>query len=103
MNNGFGKKEIAHLGDMVSINGVQPDKDTISTIQQWPTPTTVKELRGFLGLSGCYKWFVSRLELTNLCVLQLMPSHSHCRHHYHWLQVLFSFFQFPFIQHQSTP
>ena len=41
----FGKKKIAYLGHVISIQGVQPDKDKISAIQQWPTPTTAKELR----------------------------------------------------------
>ena len=54
----FGKKKIAYLGHVISIQGVQPDKDKISAIQQRPTPTTSKELRGFLGLSGYYKRFI---------------------------------------------
>lgn len=38
--------------------GVQLDKDKISAIQQCPTQTTIKELRGFLGLSGYYRRFI---------------------------------------------
>ena len=41
----FGKKKIAYLSHVISIQGVQPEKDKISAIQQWPTPTTAKELR----------------------------------------------------------
>jgi len=52
------KNKIAYLGHVISIQGVQPDKDKISAIQQWPTPTTAKELRGFLRLSGYYKRFI---------------------------------------------
>ena len=54
----FGKKKIAYLGHVISIQGVQPDKDKILAIQQWPTPTIAKEIRGFIGLSGYYRRFI---------------------------------------------
>jgi len=54
----FWKKENSIFGPCDFNSRVQPDKDKISAIQQWPTPTTAKELRGFLGLSGYYKRFI---------------------------------------------
>ena len=54
----FGKTKIDYLGHLISVNGVQPDEDKIVAIKRWPRPTTVKELRGFLGLLGYYRRFI---------------------------------------------
>ncbi|XP_026419641.1 uncharacterized protein LOC113315596 [Papaver somniferum] len=54
----FAKETISYLGHMVSSEGVSVDSDKIYCITNWPLPTTVKALRGFLGLDGYYRKFV---------------------------------------------
>ena len=34
------------------------DKDKVQVVLQWPTPITIKQLRGFLGLTGYYRKFI---------------------------------------------
>ena len=34
------------------------DSSKIDAIREWPTPTTVTQIRSFLGLAGFYRWFV---------------------------------------------
>ena len=34
------------------------DAGKLTGIQDWPTPTTVKEVRGFLGFGNFYRWFI---------------------------------------------
>lgn len=67
----FAQRTIAYLGHVISEAGVATDPSKISAIQAWPTPTSVKDLRSFLGLSGYYRKFVQHYgiiskPLTNL-------------------------------------
>lgn len=48
----FWKTEIGFLGHRVSEKGVSADPEKIAAIQNWPRPTTVTEVRSFLGLAG---------------------------------------------------
>jgi hypothetical protein len=47
----FGVSEIPVLGDFVGVNGCRVDPSKVSAINQWPVPTTVTELRSWLGLA----------------------------------------------------
>jgi len=67
----FAQQSISYLGHIVSHNGVSTDPRKIESIQQWPQPQNIKELRNFLGLAGYYRKFVKHFAtlarpLTNL-------------------------------------
>ena len=52
------KKEIKYLGDVVSNEGVSTDADKIKFVTEWPQPTTVTEVRSFLGFVSYYIRFI---------------------------------------------
>lgn len=59
----FAKQEIHYLGHVLSAGGVHTDPTKIEAVLQWPTPTNVRELRGFLGLAGFYRKFVKHFAI----------------------------------------
>ena len=43
----------------MSVAGVSADPSEIKAMVNWPPPTNLKDLRGFLGLTGYYRKFVA--------------------------------------------
>jgi hypothetical protein len=54
----FWSKKVDYLGHLVSGSGVSMDANKVKDVLAWPTPTSVNQLRGFLGLTGYYRRFV---------------------------------------------
>ncbi|XP_035546261.1 uncharacterized mitochondrial protein AtMg00860-like [Juglans regia] len=67
----FATLEVAYLGHVISAEGVKADPEKLQAVEDWPFPTSLKALRGFLGLTGYYRQFIKgygslAAPLTNL-------------------------------------
>jgi len=58
----FLRKEVTFLGHKISEHGVEPDTCKVESVKSFPTPKTVKQLKGFLGLVGYYRKFIPQFS-----------------------------------------
>ena len=56
----FLKAHIQYLGHLISGDGIEPVPEKLESIEKMPAPTTPKEIKQFLGLTGYYRKFVPR-------------------------------------------
>ena len=56
----FARKQVRYLGHIISSEGASPDPGKIKAVRDYPTPTTLKELRQFLRLVNYYQRFVKK-------------------------------------------
>jgi len=47
-----------YLGHMVSKEGVKMDETKIQVVMHWPIPSSIRQLRAFLGLASYYHKFI---------------------------------------------
>mgnify|MGYP003467003963 CR=1 FL=1 len=70
----FGVQKIKYLGYCIDRNGITPDQERIQPIIKAPKPTTMNQLKSFLGFMQYYSKFLY------LIFLQLQNLYSKCSH-----------------------
>lgn len=58
----FLRKEVNYLGHVITENGVRPDPSKIHAVEKIQPPTTVKQLKSFLGMAGYYRKFIQNFS-----------------------------------------
>ncbi|OMJ27955.1 Transposon Tf2-11 polyprotein [Smittium culicis] len=59
----FGLSEVEIVGFICNIDGRKPTGSKIDRINSWPTPTNLKELRGFLGITCFYRIWIENYSI----------------------------------------
>ena len=51
-------QRVPFVGHIFSVQGVSTDREKVSAVKSWPSPTSVSELRVFLEKIGYYRKFI---------------------------------------------
>ncbi|XP_072089573.1 uncharacterized protein [Arachis hypogaea] len=78
----FWKSEVKFLGHLVSKQGIAVDAAKVEAVINWERPTSVMEIRSFLGLAECEESFLAlKQRLTTAPVLVLFEPIEPFKHH----------------------
>src|SRR3569623_1702650 len=54
----FANSETRFLGHVVSAEGIRPDPKKVQSVQEWPVPKNVHDVRSFMGLVNYFRKFI---------------------------------------------
>jgi len=63
----FLRKEVNYFGHQITEARVRPDPQKVAAIEQFPTPTTMKQLKTFCGMISYYRWFIPNCSPLHHC------------------------------------
>ncbi|GJS00904.1 putative mitochondrial protein [Tanacetum coccineum] len=72
----FGTIHVEYLGHVILKEGVSTEPNKVKAMQDWPIPTTLKQLRGFLGLTRYYRRFIKGFASLSRPLTQLLKNNA---------------------------
>jgi hypothetical protein len=72
----FGRSNLPYLGHIVTPEGIKTDPDKVKTVQEIRNPTTVTEVRAFLGICSYYRKFIKDFADITEPLLQLLKKRA---------------------------
>lgn len=68
----FGQQSINYVGHIISGLGLLVDQHKIIDMVNWPKPSFLKQLRGFLGRTDYYQKFVKNYGLISKPLMDML-------------------------------
>ena len=72
----FSLDQIYFLGHVVSKDGISVDPSKVEAMLSWKRPTTVSEIRSFLGMTGYYRRFIEGSSNISLPLTRLTQKNA---------------------------
>src|SRR5438128_1457984 len=72
----FWLKEVSFLGHILSAKGIAVDPSKVQEVLEWKAPTSVTEIRSFLGLAGYYRRFIPDFSKTAKPMTKLLQKEA---------------------------
>ena len=73
----FGSKEVAYLGFRLTESGIKPGVDKLKAVAKAPAPTSVKEVRQFLGLCNFFRNHVRNFSQLSSPLTEMVKKECH--------------------------
>ena len=70
----FWLKAVQFLGHVLSAKGVAVDPSKVRDVLDWKSPTTVQQVRSFLGLVGYYRRFIPYFSKVSKSITELLKN-----------------------------
>jgi hypothetical protein len=68
----FWMKQVAFLGHVISKGGISVDPSKVQDVLSWKAPTSVDDIRSFLGLAGYYRRFIEEFSKISKPMTELL-------------------------------
>lgn len=68
--------KIEYLGYLITEHGIQPTKDSIAAIEDFPIPRNTREVQSFLGLSSYFRKFIEKFAQIAKPLYDLIKSNT---------------------------
>jgi hypothetical protein len=65
-------KQVAFLGHIILNGGISVDPSKIQDMLSWNEPTSVGDIRSFLGLAGYYRRFIENFLKISKHIIELL-------------------------------
>jgi hypothetical protein len=85
----FWLKQVAFLGHVVSKGGISVDPSKVQDVLSWKAPTSVSDIRNFLGLAGYYQRFIEGFSKISKPMTELLQKDKQFK----WMPACVSSFQ----------
>ena len=76
----FVRKKIDYLGHVLSAEGISPNPEKVRVIKEMKTPTTVRQIRSFLGTISYYRSYINHFSKIARPLTQLTKKNAR----FHW-------------------